>query len=71
MCVFCRHKWSAARVEEEFALGDGIGTLEGTVMGMGARDIEADAMVSFQCSGCGAEVVVNTRCVTRPRPRCC
>jgi DNA-directed RNA polymerase subunit RPC12/RpoP len=36
--------------------------LRGTVIASGARDIAADAaaMMTFKCSGCGAEVTVNT-----------
>jgi hypothetical protein len=46
ICAFCRHEWSAERVEEQFGLGD----------------IAADEAVlrTFKCSGCGAEVTVNT-----------
>lgn len=62
VCQYCRHEWHGARVEEEFGLGAGIDTLEGTVIASGARDISADAsaMVTFKCPGCGAEVTVNT-----------
>lgn len=62
VCLYCRHEWDGARVEELFGLGDGIDQLKGTVIASGARDIAADAkvMMSFKCSGCGAEVTVNT-----------
>jgi len=62
ICLFCRHQWTAARVEEEFGLGEGIGELKGTQVASGAQDISADAasLRTFKCSGCGAEVVVNT-----------
>ncbi len=62
ICLFCRHEWSGARVEEEFGLGEGIGNLHGTVIASGAKDIQADAAIlrTFKCAGCGAEVVVNT-----------
>ena len=62
VCLFCRHQWTAARVEEEFGLGEGIGELKGTQVASGAKDISADAasLRTFKCSGCGAEVVVNT-----------
>ncbi|HTA65317.1 MAG TPA: TFIIB-type zinc ribbon-containing protein [Xanthomonadaceae bacterium] len=63
VCLYCRHQWTAARVEEEFGLGVGIDQLEGTVIASGARDIAADAasMMTFKCTGCGAEVTVNTQ----------
>ncbi len=62
VCQFCRNEWQAERVEDAFGLGDGIAELRGTVVASGARDIEADssALVSFKCSGCGAQVTVNT-----------
>ncbi len=62
ICLFCRNEWTSERVEEQFGLGEGLDDLEGTVVASGARDIAADAsaMVSFKCTGCGAEVTVNT-----------
>lgn len=63
ICLFCRHEWQGARVEEEFGLGEGLDDLRGTVIASGAKDIQADAasVRSFKCTGCGAEVVVNTQ----------
>lgn len=62
VCVYCRHQWHGARVEEEFGLGAGLDDLTGTVIASGAVDIEDDAksLMTFKCSGCGAEVTVNT-----------
>ncbi|UWX04653.1 TFIIB-type zinc ribbon-containing protein [Pseudoxanthomonas sp. NC8] len=62
VCLYCRHEWDGARVEEAYGFGEGIGELRGTVIASGARDIEADSssLMSFKCSGCGAEVTVNT-----------
>ena len=62
VCQFCRNQWHAARVEEEYGLGEGIDQLHGTIIASGAKDIAADAsaMMTFKCSGCGAEVTVNT-----------
>jgi len=61
-CLFCRHEWQEARVEEEFGLGEGIDELRGTTIASGARDIAADVaqVLTFKCGGCGAEVVVDT-----------
>ena len=63
ICLFCRHEWQGARVEEEFGLGEGLDDLRGTVIASGAKGIQADAasVRSFKCTGCGAEVVVNTQ----------
>ena len=62
VCLYCRHTWHGQRVEEEFGFGEGLDDLSGTVVASGARDIAADAssLMSFKCSGCGAEVTVNT-----------
>jgi len=62
VCAFCRNEWHGERVEEQFGFGHGLDQLEGTVVASGARDIEADAasLRSFKCTGCGAEVTVNT-----------
>jgi hypothetical protein len=62
ICLYCRHEWTATRVEEAFGLGEGIADLRGTQIASGARDIAADAasLRSFKCGGCGAEVVINT-----------
>ncbi len=62
ICLYCRNEWQSGRVEEEYGLGEGIDQLEGTVIASGARDIAADAasLMTFKCSGCGAEVTVNT-----------
>jgi len=61
-CLFCRHAWSEARVEEMFGLGEGIEDLVGTQVGSGAGDIARDdsSMLTMKCQGCGAEVVVDT-----------
>ncbi len=62
ICLYCRNEWHAARVEEAFGFGEGLDELVGTIIASGARDIEADAasLMTFKCTGCGAEVTVNT-----------
>jgi hypothetical protein len=62
VCLYCRNEWHGQRVEEEFGFGEGLDELTGTIIASGARDIAADAasLMSFKCSGCGAEVTVNT-----------
>ena len=62
VCLYCRNEWHGARVEEAFGFGEGLDTLRGTVVASGARDIAGDvaSLVSFKCTGCGAEVTVNT-----------
>ena len=73
ICAFCRNEWHGARVEEEFGFGEGLDTLEGTIVTSGARDIAADEAVlrSYKCTGCGAEVTVNTETAMTARCHWC
>ncbi|UUF02490.1 TFIIB-type zinc ribbon-containing protein [Xanthomonas hortorum] len=73
VCQFCRHEWHGARVEEVFGFGEGIGQLRGTVIASGAQDIAADAasLMSFKCTGCGAEVTINTQSTMTARCHWC
>ena len=61
VCLFCRHEWSEARLDETIANGD-LTALHGITLGSGATDIDtgADTLITMKCAGCGAEVVVNT-----------
>jgi len=61
ICLFCRHEWSEARIDETIANGD-LTELRGRTIGSGAADIDtgADTLITMKCAGCGAEVVVNT-----------
>jgi DNA-directed RNA polymerase subunit RPC12/RpoP len=63
ICAFCRNEWRGERVEEKFGFGEGHDHLEGTIIASGARDIAADEAVlrTFKCTGCGAEVTINTQ----------
>jgi hypothetical protein len=62
ICAFCRHEWHGERVEEQFGFGEGLDQLQGTILASGARDIAADeaTLRTFKCTGCGAEVTINT-----------
>lgn len=73
ICLFCRNEWHGQRVEEEFGFGEGIDQLKGTVIASGARDIEADtaSLMTFKCTGCGAEVTVNTETAMTARCHWC
>ncbi|WP_313144659.1 TFIIB-type zinc ribbon-containing protein [Stenotrophomonas sp.] len=73
VCLYCRHEWHGARVEEAFGLGEALDQLQGTVIASGARDIDADtsALMSFKCGGCGAEVTVNTESTMTARCHWC
>ncbi|HQZ34305.1 MAG TPA: hypothetical protein PK020_07755 [Ilumatobacteraceae bacterium] len=61
VCLFCRHEWAEARLDETIANGD-LTALTGTTMGSGAANIDtgAGSLITMKCAGCGAEVVVNT-----------
>ncbi len=73
ICMFCRNEWHGHRVEEAFGLGEGLDELSGTIIASGARSIEedADTLISFQCTGCGAEVTVNTESAMTARCHWC
>jgi DNA-directed RNA polymerase subunit RPC12/RpoP len=62
VCQYCRHEWHGDRVEEAYGLGEGLDQLRGTIIASGARDIDAgsESLMSFKCTGCGAEVTINT-----------
>jgi DNA-directed RNA polymerase subunit RPC12/RpoP len=62
-CRHCGSAWCSDRVEEEFGLGEGIGQLQGTIIGSAANNIPVgvSSLMSFHCTGCGAEVTINTQ----------
>ena len=69
-CNFCRHEFEPQKAEQ----GEkDLSHLAGEYMGSGAQDIIADTkdMVTFKCSSCGAEVVVNTAESTQARCHWC
>ena len=72
ICLFCRHEWSEAKIEETIENGD-LSTLRGTTIGSGAKDIDtgADTLITMKCSGCGADVVINTAEQTGARCHWC
>ena len=73
VCQYCRNEWHGTRVEEAFGLGAGIDQLRGHVIASGARDIAADSasLMSFKCTGCGAEVTINTESTMTARCHWC
>lgn len=69
-CDFCRHEFEPEKVE----MGEkDLSHLQGEIMGSGAQDIVADTndMLTFKCSSCGAEVVVDTSQATQARCHWC
>jgi len=72
-CSFCRHEWQTVSMDEAFGLDTGIGELRGRVIGSGAGDVvpSTDVVVTFKCSACGAEVVIDTEHSTQARCHWC
>ena len=69
-CNFCRHEFEPEKIS---GLETDISKLEGQVMGSGAQDIVADTddILTFKCSSCGAEVVIDTASSTQARCHWC
>lgn len=73
ICLYCRNEWHGQRVEEEFGFGEGLDDLSGTIIASGAQNIAADvsSLMTYKCTGCGAEVTVNTESTMTARCHWC
>lgn len=69
-CNFCRHEFQPQKLT---GLQTDLKSLKGEIFGSGATDIIADAkdIITFKCSSCGAEVVVNTKTANQARCHWC
>jgi len=69
-CNFCRHEFEPEKVS---GMETDLSKLEGMVMGSGAQDIIPDTneILTFKCSSCGAEVVIDTAEATQARCHWC
>ena len=69
-CNFCHYEFES---EKFAAMMSDIDALNGEVIGSGAQDIVSDAsnIVTFKCSSCGAEVVVDTASSMQARCHWC
>ena len=69
-CNFCRHEFEPEKIE---GMETDISNLQGEVMGSGTQDIVADTkdVMTFKCSSCGAEVVIDTSESTQARCHWC
>ena len=58
-CTYCRYEFEPEKVN---GLETDISNLQGQTLGSGAQDIVADTndVLTFKCSSCGAEVVIDT-----------
>lgn len=72
ICLFCRHEWAESEIEATVQGDVPLTELRGTTVTTGSADITADAgLLTLKCSGCGAEVVVNTDRATSARCHWC
>lgn len=69
-CNFCRYEFEPEKV---VGLETDISNLQGEIIGSGAQDIVADTndILTFKCSSCGAEVVIDTSSQTQARCHWC
>jgi len=69
-CNFCRYEFEPEKV---VGLETDISKLQGQVFGSGAQDIIADTndVLTFKCSSCGSEVVIDTSEATQARCHWC
>ena len=69
-CNYCRHQFEPVK---EVGMETDISKLEGLVIGSGAKDIipGTDEILTFKCSSCGAEVVIDTAQATQARCHWC
>ncbi len=69
-CNFCRHEFEPVKIT---GMVEDISQLQGEVLGSGAQDIIADTndVLTFKCSSCGAEVVIDTASASQARCHWC
>ena len=69
-CNFCRHEFEPEKVQ---GMETDISKLEGEIIGSGTQDIVENTqnVMTFKCSSCGAEVVIDTSESTQARCHWC
>lgn len=69
-CAFCRFEFEP---QKDILMETDISKLEGQTIGSGAQDIVADTndVLTFKCSSCGAEVVIDTASSSQARCHWC
>ena len=69
-CNFCRHEFEPEKIQ---GMETDITNLEGEIIGSGAQDVIEDSIsvMTFKCSSCGAEVVIDTSESTQARCHWC
>lgn len=69
-CNFCRHEFEPEKIQ---GMETDISKLEGEIIGSGTQDIveNTENIMTFKCSSCGAEVVIDTAESTQARCHWC
>lgn len=69
-CHFCRFEFTPKKIE---GFADNISNLKGKIIGSGAQNIIEDTkdIITFKCSSCAAEVVIDTLSSTQARCHWC
>lgn len=69
-CRYCRYEFEPEKIS---GMETDLSQLHGQIMGSGAQDIVADTndVLTFKCSSCGAEVVIDTSEATQARCHWC
>lgn len=69
-CSYCRHEFDPEKIT---GMEEDIKNLTGEIMGSGAQNIIADtnSVLTFKCTSCGAEIVVDTSEVSHARCHWC
>ena len=69
-CNFCRYEFEPEKIS---GMVEDISQLQGEVIGSGAQDIIANTedVLTFKCSSCGAEVVIDTASASQARCHWC
>ena len=69
-CSYCRHEFDPEKVT---GMEEDIKNLTGEIMGSGAQNIIADtnSVLTFKCTSCGAEIVVDTSEASHARCHWC
>lgn len=69
-CSYCRHEFDPEKIT---GMEEDIKNLTGEIMGSGAQNIIADtnSVLTFKCTSCGAEIVVDTSEASHARCHWC
>lgn len=72
-CGFCRFEAQSPHALRTYGLDGDVAELTGIVVGSGSADIvpSTDVVLTFKCSACGADVVIDTASSTQARCHWC